>query len=123
MHERDARLAVFERVAVAEHDVRKALRELVAGPNVSEAVVLSTCLRIEVYAVVERFHDGLADIEQFFRQRLGEEVSDDEHSPAGPLADHGPEAGGGVMELGGSLVCRYDEAAVSYLFDVAAGID
>ncbi len=120
MHERDVPLAVFERVAVPEHNVRKALRELVGGPNVAEAVVLSTCLRTEVYAVVERFHDGLSDIESFFRQRLG---AGEPVTSAVESREHGPEVGGGIMDLGEPLVCRYDEAAVAYLFDVAAGID
>ena len=33
------------------------------------------------------------------------------------------DSGGGVLDLGGSLSCRYDDAAVAYLFEVAAGID
>ncbi|HLN06468.1 MAG TPA: glutamyl-tRNA reductase, partial [Acidimicrobiales bacterium] len=89
---------------VAERDLPKALRELCDSEHVAEAVVLSTCLRTEVYAVVERFHDGVADIETFFRSRS---------SAMGPdsalLSDH--------------LFCWIDDAAISHLFDVAAGID
>jgi glutamyl-tRNA reductase len=136
MHERDASLEVFEQVAVGEQDVRKALAELVASPNLSEAVVLSTCLRTEVYAVVERFHDGVADIESFFRTRMGGDVGAAGGvrggSTAGPpgvgdrLEAGGelrPEPGGGVLELDGRLTCRYEDSAIAYLFDVAAGID
>lgn len=135
MHERDAALEVFERVAIGEQDLRKALAELVASPNLSEAVVLSTCLRTEVYAAVDRFHDGVADIEAFFRARMGGEVAgggERSAEPGGPgdpgdQSAHGgerrPEPGGGVLDLGGSLSCRYDDAAVAYLFEVAAGID
>jgi glutamyl-tRNA reductase len=136
MHERDAPLEVFERVAVTEQEVRKALAGLVASPHLSEAIILSTCLRTEVYAVVERFHDGVGEIEAFFRSRmdaggLSETSSVDSVGPpistqAGEHLDGGerrPEAGGGVLELGGGLSCRYDDAAIAYLFEVAAGID
>jgi glutamyl-tRNA reductase len=150
MHERDAPLEVFERVAVGEHEMDKALAELAASPNLSEVVILSTCLRTEVYAAVDRFHDGVADIEAFFRARLGRLP----HAGAGPAigavaagavvgpagaasappagergggrpegGERRPEPGGGTMQLGGGLFCRYDDAAVGYLFEVAAGID
>lgn len=119
MHERDAPLEVFEKVAVGEHDLRKALAELSARPNLSEVVILSTCLRTEIYAVVERFHDGVADLESYFRGRLGAGAPD--HQFHG--SEHPPQPGGGVIDLGSSLSCRYDDAAIRYLFEVAAGID
>jgi glutamyl-tRNA reductase len=121
MHERDASLEVFERVAVNERDVSKVLAELIASPNLAEVVVLSTCLRTEVYAAVDRFHDGVADIEAFFRLRVGDDVVGAPDPPAD--GERRPEAGGGVLDLGGSLTCRYDEAAAAHLFEVTAGID
>lgn len=144
VHERDLPLQVFERVAVTEPELRKVLAELFASANLSEAVVLSTCLRTEVYAVLDRFHDGVADIEAYFRARIAPSGEDPaigrpgagtaragtaraEHFGAigepSDGAERRPEAGGGVLELGGGLYCRYDDAAVSYLFGVAAGID
>ena len=133
VHERDVPLEVFERVAVSEQELRKALAELAASPNVSEAVILSTCLRTEVYASVDRFHDGIAEIEAFFRARMG---AGGEHPPAADAggtgvaarehiegADPRPDALGGVFQLGGALSCRYDDAAIAYLFEVAAGLD
>lgn len=104
INERDVSLDVFEQGAVAERDLPKALRALCDSEHVSEAVVLSTCLRTEVYAVVERFHDGLADIESFFRSRSNAMGPD-----SVALTDH--------------LFCWIDDAAISHLFDVAAGID
>jgi glutamyl-tRNA reductase len=120
MHEWDAPLEVFERVAVAGADLGKALAELTASPHLSEVVVLSTCLRTEIYAVVERFHDGLADIEAYFASRLGR---GDSVTVGRPSSGNSPEPGGGVIDLGGGLRCRYDDAAISHLFEVAAGID
>ncbi len=104
INERDVSLDVFEQSAISERDLPKALRVLCDSEHVSEAVVLSTCLRTEVYAVVERFHDGLADIEHFFRSCSSAMGTD---APA-------------LSEL---LSCWIDDAAVSHLFDVAAGID
>jgi glutamyl-tRNA reductase len=104
INERDVSLDVFEQIAVSERDLPKALQALCNSEHISEAVVLSTCLRTEVYAVVERFHDGLADIESFFR------------SCSSSMGADGPE----LSEL---LSCWIDEAAVSHLFEVAAGID
>ena len=104
INERDVSLDVFEQSAVSERDLPKALQVLCDSEHVSEAVVLSTCLRTEVYAVVERFHDGLADIERFFRSCSSAMGTD---SP--PLSE--------------LLSCWIDDAAVSHLFEVAAGID
>ncbi|MGO9150200.1 MAG: glutamyl-tRNA reductase [Acidimicrobiales bacterium] len=104
INERDVSLDVFEQSAVSQRDLPKALQVLCDSEHVSEAVVLSTCLRTEVYAVVERFHDGLADIERFFR------------SCSSAMGTASPP----LSEL---LSCWIDDAAVSHLFEVAAGID
>jgi glutamyl-tRNA reductase len=104
INERDVSLDVFEQIAISERDLPKALQVLCNSEHISEAVVLSTCLRTEVYAVVERFHDGLADIESFFRSCSSSMGTD-------------------VPELSEVLSCWIDEAAVSHLFEVAAGID
>ena len=57
-----APLPLLEAVAVSDADLHKMLSELNHRRNVQEAVVLSTCLRTEVYAVVDRFHDAVAEI-------------------------------------------------------------
>ena len=53
---RSAPVHVLERAAVGATEVPKLLDELLRGQHVSEAVLLSTCNRIEVYAVVDAFH-------------------------------------------------------------------
>jgi glutamyl-tRNA reductase len=104
INERDISLDVFEQEAIAERDLAKTLRALHDSENLSEVVVLSTCMRTEVYAVVERFHDGLADIEAFF------------HS-------FSKATGTDLQTVSDHLSCWIDDAAVSHLFEVAAGID
>ncbi|HUZ21783.1 MAG TPA: glutamyl-tRNA reductase [Acidimicrobiales bacterium] len=104
LHERDASLDLLEQLAVPDRELAKTLRTLCDSPHLSEAVVLSTCMRTEVYAVLERFHDGLEDIQAFFQGRVGDSQS-------------------GAATLAEQLFVAYDDAAARHLFEVAAGID
>jgi glutamyl-tRNA reductase len=98
---RTAPLAVLERAAVGADDLPRLLDELLDRQDVSEALLLSTCNRIEVYAEVDSFHGGLADV-------------------AAVIARHGDWD---VDDLEDFLVVRHDAAAVEHLFLVAAGMD
>ncbi len=91
----------MERVAVGEAELGKVLSALAEQPQVSEAVVLSTCMRTEVYAVVERFHPAVMEVREVLTSLSG-------------LA---PE------DLSAYLYRYWDQAAVSHLFEVAAGLD
>ncbi len=88
-----------ERLALPEEKVSGFLEGLRLRAGVEEAVLLSTCNRVEVYAVTppEGGHEGLI---------RGEFVR-----------FHGDPA------LDGSLYALEDEAAVRHLFHVAAGLD
>jgi glutamyl-tRNA reductase len=101
LEQRQSPLELLERVAVTERDLPKALGRLRDQSNLSEAVILSTCLRTEVYAVVERFHDGVAELQEFLATISG--------GPVEALADH--------------LTVRFDDDVTSHLFTVAAGLD
>jgi glutamyl-tRNA reductase len=96
-----APVEVLERASVSGEDVPKLLDELTRTGRVGEAVLLSTCNRIEVYAVVEAFHGGLSDV-------------------SGVLARH---AGMDVATLSSHLYVHYAASAVEHLFSVAAGLD
>jgi glutamyl-tRNA reductase len=96
-----APMRVLERAAVGTDDVPKLLDELLASESVAEALLLSTCNRVEVYAVVDSFHGGLADV-------------------SGVLARHG---GWDVDDLAEHLVVHHAGAAVEHLFLVAAGLN
>jgi glutamyl-tRNA reductase len=98
---RTAPMGVLERAAVGDDGLPTLLDELLGCENVAEALLLSTCNRVEVYAVVETFHGGLADVCAVLARHTGGAVSD--------LADH--------------LVVHYAGAAVEHLFQVAAGMD
>jgi glutamyl-tRNA reductase len=98
---RTAPFAVLERAAVGPDDVPKLLDELLGREHVAEAVLVSTCNRVEVYAVVDSFHGGLADV-------------------SAVLARHG---GWDVDDLAAHFFVHHEDAAVEHLFLVAAGMD
>lgn len=98
---RTADVAVLERLAIAEAAVPDVLQKLLAQPYVGEAVVVSTCNRVEVYAAVSGFHGGLGDI-------------------CNVLAEH---SGIPAAELAGHLYVHYGEAAVRHSFRVSSGLD
>ncbi len=91
---------MLERVAVGEESLAKTLAEVRDRAPLSEVVVLSTCLRTEVYAVADRFHEGVERIHEY-------------------LADL---AGGSVSELSEHLHVLFDDAVTVHLFEVAAGL-
>ncbi|WP_158845212.1 glutamyl-tRNA reductase [Saccharothrix deserti] len=92
---------VLERVAVADADRGKVLDQLLKAPSVSEAVLLSTCNRVEVYAVVETFHGGMNEVVEVLARQAGVEPSE--------LFEH--------------FYVHYSAAAVEHLFSVAGGLD
>jgi glutamyl-tRNA reductase len=101
LEQRRSPLDLLERVAVTEADLPKALGRLRDRSNLSEVVILSTCLRTEVYAVVERFHEGVDDLQEFLAAIAG--------SAPEALADH--------------FTVRFDDDVAGHLFTVAAGLD
>ena len=76
---RTAPVAMLEQLAVPPADLTRILDRLVAQPYVGEAVVLSTCNRVEVYAAVSGFHGGLGDICAVLAEQAG---SSPRRSPA-----------------------------------------
>jgi len=101
LNHRTAPLDLLERTAIDEGRLPKILQDLCARQHLSEAVVLSTCNRTEVYAVAERFHAGYEDVRNFF--------TDLSFLP--------------TEEFAGHLYVHYDDAAVTHLFSVAGGLD
>ncbi len=98
---RSAPVSVLEQLSIDESDQGKIVDRVLQSPLVTEALVLSTCNRVEVYAVVDAFHGGLAVIGQV-------------------LSDH---SGLSMGELTKHAYVRYSEAAVEHLFAVASGLD
>jgi glutamyl-tRNA reductase len=60
-----APLEVRERFAISERRVPEALRRLQAEPDIEEALILSTCNRVEFVLKVRRGHDGREALRRF----------------------------------------------------------
>ncbi|MDH6198758.1 glutamyl-tRNA reductase [Mycobacterium frederiksbergense] len=98
---RSAPVSVLEQLSTDESDQAKIIDEVLRSSLVTEAMVLSTCNRVEVYAVVDAFHGGLSIIGQV-------------------LSEH---SGMSLNELTKYAYVRYAEAAVEHLFAVTSGLD
>jgi glutamyl-tRNA reductase len=96
-----APLPLLEAAAVSDADLTKVLSTLSHRRNIQESVVLSTCLRTEVYAVVDRFHDAVAEVFAVLSEQSG--VSEEE------LAEH--------------ATIRFDDDVTSHLFAVTSGLE
>ncbi len=101
LNHRSTPLDLLERMTIGDAALPKALHDLISREDVSEAIVLSTCNRIEVYAVAERFHGAYQDIRDFLSE----------------VAFLAPE------DFSDHLYVHYDAPAVAHLFAVASGLD
>ncbi|MET7286324.1 glutamyl-tRNA reductase [Streptomyces sp. NPDC005573] len=98
---RSAPVSVLERAALSVDAQVKLLQDTVAAEPATEAAVLATCNRIELYADVDKFHAGVAELSTL-------------------LAQH---SGVGLEELTPYLYVHYEDRAVHHLFSVACGLD
>ncbi len=101
LQHKQAPLSLLEAVAVGDADLHKVLAALSHRRNLQETVVLSTCLRTEVYSVVDRFHDAVAEVYEVLSEHSG--VSTD--------------------ELATRATVRVDDDVTSHLFSVTAGLE
>ncbi len=101
LNHRTVPLPVLELMTVPPARLPKALHDLSACEHLSEVVVVSTCLRTEVYAVAHRYHGAVSDIRNFLAAWSGAPPED----------------------FAGDLYEYFDEAAVAHLFRVSAGLD
>ncbi|MYV39805.1 glutamyl-tRNA reductase [Streptomyces sp. SID1328] len=98
---RSAPVSVLERAALNADAQVKLVQDTVAADPATEAAVLATCNRIELYADVDKFHAGVAELSTL-------------------LAQH---SGVGLEELTPFLYVHYEDRAVHHLFSVACGLD
>ncbi|MEU8347874.1 glutamyl-tRNA reductase [Spirillospora sp. NPDC048832] len=98
---RSAPVAVLERAAVSGDDLVKLLHAVHDSANVVEAAIVSTCNRVEIYAVVDKFHGGVSAISELLALHSGVPMDD--------LSRH--------------LYVHYEERAVQHVFAVACGLE
>ncbi|MGQ0844303.1 MAG: glutamyl-tRNA reductase [Sporichthyaceae bacterium] len=94
-------VSLLERVSLGGEGLTKLLTDAATSENVQEIAALSTCNRMELYAEVDKFHGGLADLSEL-------------------LCRH---TGFGLEQLRPHLYVHYEDRAVQHLFSVACGLD
>ncbi|HEY9410818.1 MAG TPA: glutamyl-tRNA reductase [Jiangellaceae bacterium] len=98
---RSAPVEALESVALDRDAVTKILDEVPGAHHLSEAVVIATCNRLEIYADVATFHGGVDEVGALLSDRTG--------VPLDALTPH--------------LYVHYEDRAVSHLFHVTTGLD
>lgn len=101
MSYRSAPVNLLEKVSVGDAERETSLARLVADEAISEAMLLSTCNRVEYYVVAEGFHSGLSAVVREIVGRTGLDLD----------------------ELTPHLYVRYAQAAAEHAFSVCAGLD
>ncbi len=96
-----APVEILERLALDSGGVAKLVGDVAHCEHVTEATVLATCNRIEIYADVDRFHGSVEEMSRLLCERAGQATGD--------VLPH--------------LYVHYDDGAVSHLFHVSAGLD
>jgi glutamyl-tRNA reductase len=96
-----APVSLLEQVALSPHGVGKLIDDVATAEYVAEAVVLSTCNRVEAYADVAKFHAGVAELSELLSRHC--------NVPLDSMTPH--------------LYVHYDDRAVQHLLHVACGLD
>lgn len=100
LNHKTAPVAVRECLAFSEDQIKQALLHLREFEEIEECVILSTCNRTEMYAVVEEPEDACSLLVDFWRQR-----------------------GAGQLDVDQHLFYYVDEDCIRHLFRVAASLD
>ncbi|MCM3725314.1 glutamyl-tRNA reductase [Neobacillus cucumis] len=96
-----APVEIRERLTFNETDLVDAIKQLNSKKSILENIILSTCNRTEIYAVVDQLHTGRYYIKEFLSEWFGIEQA--EFSPF--------------------LFVYEDEGAVDHLFNVTCGLN
>ncbi|MGO1990680.1 MAG: glutamyl-tRNA reductase [Corynebacterium sp.] len=98
---RSAPVPVLEKASVSPAELNRLERDLVAGDCVTEALILSTCNRMEFYVATSAFHPALDHVVETIAAHADMEA----------------------VELEPYLYVRYADAAAEHMLTVAAGLD
>lgn len=98
---KSAPVALLEQLALDGPGLHKLIDDVAASEHVTEATVIATCNRLEIYAEVDRFHGSVEEVSRLVVDRAGERTE--------AMLPH--------------LYVHYDDGAVSHLFQVVAGLD
>jgi glutamyl-tRNA reductase len=101
VNHRTAPVEIRERLSFVESDLPKAMQALQEQKSILENIVVSTCNRTEIYAVVDQLHTGRYYIKQFLANWF--------HMPLESISPY--------------LFIYENDGAMEHLFRVTAGID
>ena len=101
MSHQSAPVALLEKLSMDSAVQDSACGQLVAAEPLSEAMIISTCNRMEVYTVTNSFHAGVQEVVRVLTQ----------------------VSGVGEQELRNYLYVRYADAAAEHLMSVTSGLD
>ncbi|MEV6108450.1 glutamyl-tRNA reductase [Streptomyces sp. NPDC051940] len=98
---RSAPVSLLERVSLSRDAQAKLIADALGAEPVAEAALLATCNRVELYAAVDKFHAGVAELSTLLAQHTGV----------------------GLEELTPYLYVHYEDRAVHHMFSVGCGLD
>ncbi|CAI9304209.1 unnamed protein product [Lactuca saligna] len=96
-----APVEIREKLSIPEAELPQAITELCALNHIEEAAVLSTCNRMEIYAVALSQHRGVKEITEWMSKISGVPISD--------IRQH--------------QFLLYEREATKHLFEVSSGLD
>ncbi len=96
-----ASVDIREKVAFMPTQMEKPLQAVIALPDITEAIIVSTCNRVEIYATTRDIAGGMARLKRF--------LADYHNLPLDTLEPH--------------LYSHHGEAAIRHVFRVAASLD
>jgi len=96
-----APVQLLEQLAIDNDGLHKLVQDVAHSEHVTEAAVIATCNRLEVYSEVDRFHGSVEQLSRLLVERADLRLED--------VLPH--------------LYVHYDDGAVSHLFKVTAGLD
>ncbi|HET6667633.1 MAG TPA: glutamyl-tRNA reductase, partial [Intrasporangium sp.] len=118
-----APLALLESLSESPERVADIATAVLASATASEAVVLATCNRLEVYAEVPAFHPAVAAVGEALAIAAGARreglPTPTEVVPSDPVEELATRVEG----IADHLYVRYDDGAVAHAFTVACGLD
>ena len=101
MSHQSAPVALLEKLSMDETVQNDTCRAMVSAGSLSEAMIISTCNRLEVYTVTNSFHSGVQDVVHNLAEVSGVEEE----------------------KLRSYLYVRYADAAAEHLMMVTSGLD
>lgn len=101
MSHQSAPVALLEKLSMDETVQNGTCRAMVSAGSLSEAMIISTCNRLEVYTVTNSFHTGVQDVVRNLAEVSGVEEE----------------------KLRSYLYVRYADAAAEHLMMVTSGLD